>query len=126
MATGLLGGPFLAPAHHNGANRERRSKAIKAADMKPVSQSLLASFVYMDFWWQKEAAASTAAAASRRLHLKEGDLCSLQRALNKIGPWAKLIGRPLALGMAGHGIPHVFHPEEELLLQKLANFQLQC
>ena len=59
-----------------------------------VSQSLLAAFMFMDFWPQLEL-------LQRPLNLKlvEQNLCSLQRALNQIGPWAKLIARPLALGM---------------------------
>ncbi len=32
--------------------------------------------------------------------LERRDFCILKRALDKIGPWAKLIGRPLAVGMA--------------------------
>ena len=59
-----------------------------------VSQSLLAAFMFMDFWPQLEL-------LQRPLNSKlvEQNLCSLQRALNQIGPWAKLIARPLALGM---------------------------
>merc|ERR1719384_3084003 len=59
-----------------------------------VSQSLLAAFMFMDFWPRLEL-------LQRPLNSKlvEQNLCSLQRALNQIGPWAKLIARPLALGM---------------------------
>ena len=45
----------------------------------------------MDFW-RLQSLNSKAAAFKK-------NLCSLQRALNQIGPWAKLIARPLALGM---------------------------
>ena len=59
-----------------------------------VSQSLLAAFMFMDFWPRLEL-------LQRPLNSKlvEQNLCLLQRALNQIGPWAKLIARPLALGM---------------------------
>ena len=60
-----------------------------------VNQSLLAAFMFMDFWPRLELL------QRRPLNSKlvEQNLCSLQRALNQIGPWAKLIARPLALGM---------------------------
>lgn len=70
-----------------------------------VSQSLLAAFMFMDFWRlhilnSKGALEEEEEEAPADLEaVVEKNLCSLQRALNQIGPWAKLIARPLALGM---------------------------
>ena len=63
-------------------------------ELEVVNQSLLAAFMFMDFWPRLEL-------LQRPLNSKlvEQNLCSLQRALNQTGPWAKLIARPLALGM---------------------------
>ena len=74
-----------------------------------VSQSLLAAFMFMDFWPRLEL-------LQRPLNSKlvEQNLCSLQRALNQIGPWAKLIARPLALGMM------TLHPQIANLLQTVS------
>lgn len=60
-----------------------------------VNQSLLAAFMFMDFWPRLELLQRQPLNSK----LVEQNLCSLQRALNQIGPWAKLIARPLALGM---------------------------
>ena len=66
-----------------------------------VSQSLLTAFMFMDFWrlhiLNSKGALQEAPAVLEAAFGK--NLCSLQRALNQIGPWAKLIARPLALGM---------------------------
>ena len=69
-----------------------------------VSQSLLAAFMFMDFWRlhilnSKGALEEEEEAPAVLEDVVEKNLCSLQRALNQIGPWAKLIARPLALGM---------------------------
>ena len=72
-----------------------------------VSQSLLAAFMFMDFWrlhilnskGALEEEEEAPAAATDLEAVVGKNLCSLQRALNQIGPWAKLIARPLALGM---------------------------
>ena len=58
--------------------------------------------MFMDFWrlhiLNSKGALEDEAPAVLEAVLGK-NLCSLQRALNQIGPWAKLIARPLALGM---------------------------
>ena len=78
-------------------------------ELEVVNQSLLAAFMFMDFWPRLEL-------LQRPLNSKlvEQNLCSLQRALNQIGPWAKLIARPLALGMM------TLHPQIANLLQTVS------
>ena len=69
-------------------SRQKRQTASEASEV--YQQCLLASFMFMDFWQRLQ----------KGQDLKRRELCALQATLLKIGPWAVLIGRPLALGIA--------------------------
>ena len=98
--------------------KKKRMKREEQRDFHKelVQQCLLASFMFMDAWQHLE--------AGRDLGM--ADLCHIQDALVKIGPWATVIGRPLALGMAkeaAQGHSKLAAAEHWRLLAKS---QLQC
>ena len=77
-----------------------------------VQQCLLASFMFMDAWQHLETG----------LDPKMEDLCHIQDALAKIGPWATIMGRPLALGISETALSPVKTEQWRLL----AESKLQC
>ena len=99
-----------------------KKKRIKREEQRDfhkelVQQCLLASFMFMDAWQHLEAGRD----------LKIADLCHIQDALAEIGPWATVMGRPLALGMAkeaAQGHSKAVAAAEHWRL--LAKSQLQC
>ena len=98
--------------------KKKRMKREKRGDFHKelVQQCLLASFMFMDAWQHLE--------AGRDLRME--DLCHIQDALAKIGPWATVMGRPLALGLlkaAAQGHSKLGAAEHWRLLAKS---QLQC
>ena len=90
------------------------SRQKRQAASEVYQQCLLASFMFMDFWQRLQ----------QGQDLKRRELCALQAALPQIGPWAVLIGRPLALGMVED--VSVANGQKAEMWRWLSKSQLKC